>query len=760
MPTKLPVLAGEHSGQVDGDERKKIETRFREGDDINVIVCTPTMELGIDIGALSSVYMRNVPPSPSNYAQRAGRAGRKNQPSIITTFCGTGYGRGSHDQYFYQHPNRIIAGEISPPNFLLDNQDLVRSHINSLVLETVDIKLPTSCRDFLDLSEDADGRFPLIDDFREEMETRIEANRTEIVEAVEEAFVQERVDDDIGEWLTREFIESRVDSFVEDFDRAFDDWRIEYERLGEERRRINRQIDRGEGGSTEGRRRRTIESRREDMREGGKSFYTYRYLGAQGFLPNYAFPRSSTTLTFQTEEDDINRDKVLALREFAPGNTVYYHGERHQIQYARPTTEDAQPVTSHLRVCEECETILMGTQAESAAACPTCGNPFELSHTNPHAIELPDMFATARGNITSDEEERLREGYEIDSYYEMTGGETRFAFGSDDDSHLTYEGSARIVALNGGLRRSDVDGFWLCTKCNQWLLSEDAVGRHTDPEDQRYCRNNADADDILGGIELYTDGRHDTVTVTTPVPEDTDDVEGFYTTLKEALYQGLLVAFDLDAGELDAFLKPTVDGRGAYTIVFYETGEGGVGALSALVDTARFRQVIEEAKTIIHEDSPTGCESACYECLMTFYNQREHQLLDRTLIQSWLDEMTDLGLEERMESRGPEGDFDTLFEQCESSFEEEVLEAIHDRDYRLPSDAQKVIYDGNEPVAEADFYYELEPQPVLVFVDGTPHEMEHIILDDQKKRRRLRRMGYRILGITDIDDVESIGEAL
>jgi hypothetical protein len=222
----------------------------------------------------------------------------------------------------------------------------------------------------------------------------------------------------------------------------------------------------------------------------------------------------------------------------------------------------------------------------------------------------------------------------------------------------------------------------------------------------------------------------------------------------------MLFSFDLDAQELDSFLKPAGDGSGAYTIVFYETSEGGAGSLRALVDDNRLRQVVDEAKTVIHGDRKTGCEKACYECLMTFYNQQEHALLNRTLIQTWLEEMSEITLAEVDTEGSSDSEFEELLELCESSFERDVLTELRDRGYQLPSAAQETIYDDDEPIAEADFYYNLDPQPLLIFVDGSPHELDHIKRADREKRRRLRELGYRIIAITHMDDVEQIGDAL
>ena len=201
LDASVRVEAAEHSGQITGTQRKEIESRFRNrNDSLNAIVCTPTMELGIDIGHLSAVYLRNVPPSPSNYAQRAGRVGRKGQPSVIETFCGVGTHRGPHDQYFYRFPGRIIAGKIGAPRFLLDNKALIESHIHSLVLETTRLRLPSRPCEILDV--DTDG-YPFFADLKEEFQARIQQQRSAIIGAVKDAFAKER---EHFRWLTDGFI--------------------------------------------------------------------------------------------------------------------------------------------------------------------------------------------------------------------------------------------------------------------------------------------------------------------------------------------------------------------------------------------------------------------------------------------------------------------------------------------------------------------------------------------------------------------------
>ena len=106
----------EHTAMVPNDERDRLENLFKgTSDAVNCLVCTPTLELGIDIGQLDSVLMRNVPPLPANYWQRAGRAGRRHRMAVDLTYCRPA----SHDRAYFAEPTKLLAGRIDPPAFNL-----------------------------------------------------------------------------------------------------------------------------------------------------------------------------------------------------------------------------------------------------------------------------------------------------------------------------------------------------------------------------------------------------------------------------------------------------------------------------------------------------------------------------------------------------------------------------------------------------------------------------------------------------------------
>ncbi len=762
----IQILAEEHSGQLEGDERRKIETRFREErNPLNVLVCTPTMELGIDIGALSAIYMRNVPPNASRYAQRAGRAGRKGQPSLITTFCGVGSAKGPHDQYFYKYPDKIIAGKISPPRFSLDNEKLLKAHIHSIIIEKIEAKIPGKPEGMIRIDSDNPNEplYSFYPDFVKELNNKINASSIDIVNSIKRTFNAEI--ENIN-WFNEDFILEVTNNFVNELNVAFEYWRKEYKELHEEAEYISHTLIRhGKSRiSQDSARYEAIIRKLQNMREGKKEFYTFRYLANNGFLPNYGFPTTVASLAFFEREDDLTRDITIALSEFAPRNSVYYRGSRYIINSARPKKESQQLVLETILVCPKCQSIVYGPEARITDACNNCEISLEDVHPFEKCLKFPDMFAKKSTRITSEEEERRRLGSNITYHYEKGDKPLQYELKFQDTSKaiLTYDHGARIIMLNQGTR-TKTDGFTICNACNKWLFGDKTIQKHYDPEASPTdkCSKHGEEEQLNRGIYLFTRNKHDVISFDFDLPTsiDSEKTENFYHTLKETLIQTIQISLDLSENEIDGFLSPHAVYEGLYRIVLFEKAEGGVGILRSLTNPNRFKEMVQRALELLHKYDPEdqACQIACYSCLLTFFNQRIHHLIDRRLVLPLLEKMTDIDIVKLDQIEANEIDIDELLEKCDSKFEKEVLLKIKELGLRIPDEAQKIIYDKNKPVAKADFFF--KPNIVL-FVDGPDHDKDYIKEDDERKRNELKGLGYRIFAIKTVKEVEGLKKIL
>ena len=746
-----PVSAAEHSGQVSGEDRRKLEIDFRNPENrLNVLVCTPTMELGIDIGQLSAVTLRNVPPSPSNYAQRAGRAGRSGQPSLISVFAGVGSARGPHDQYFYRFPEKMIAGAIAAPRFRLDNQHLLTAHIHALVLEIAGQqggqKLPARADELLDLNLEI---YPLRPDLANAWRASLGHYRSSIIHAVNQAFSEEV---QAFEWLTQPLIEEIVDRFVDELDLSFERWRDEYQRLDDEREDLNRRLGQEGVDSTLNRRRTIIESKLENMRSGKNDWYVYRYLGSEGFLPGYAFPQEAVHLTFDMDKDELARNPAIALTEYAPGNFIYFSGERYEVTHGRPRTRQNQLDIETMRICPTCGRSYLGANEANRTACD-CGQDLSVLHAH-QGLQLCDMFAQRRAHITADEEERMRTGYEISAHYREGGHSRSYQVSANHKPafRITEVQDGHILFINHGLRQAEGEaaGFTICQKCYSWLLTDKAAGDHiSSPGSQGDCPQNATNNDLIQNLWLTHQQQSDLVIFDLPLPEGVDS-QVFYTTFLHTLMRSIMVAFQLDESEIGGLLQPDPENPSQQRMILYETSLGGTGILSTLSEPDRLSRLLQRARELLHENDPLGgCEKACYECLLSFYNQRDHEMMDRRPVLAWLQGLADIDVQ--AEQAGDGERLEALLAVCQSELEQQVLQAIIDRGLPLPDEAQHTIYDrSGAPVAIADFYY--APRTV-VFVDGSPHHLDFVQAGDERKRRRLAAMGYvvQIIRCENID---------
>lgn len=771
------VLAREHSAQLSGKKRSEFEFSFKEKKvgTINVLVCTPTMELGIDIGDLSSIVMRNVPPDPSRYAQRAGRAGRQNQPSVISVFCGSGWARGPHDQYFYRNPEKIIAGKILTPAFLLDNVKLVRKHIHALVFETLAFRLPRKMEEIIDLNDPA-RLYPLKAHLQGQLTTEINVRFADLVSAIEQAFTHERAP--TFEWFDTTFIETEIRSFVTQFDACFQQLREEYAQLDVERDFLNKQLAiKVTMDAT--RRRNAIEKQLEKIRAGKESYYPYNVLSNFGFLPNYSFPSATALLTMYYQKKgryhENWRSTVIAIREFAPHNQIYFLGNKYRVTRAIVKTEAGEINRNKVYVCEHCNGILVGkTQAAltAQANCPMCGAEIKLSRFM-DCIDFPHMNSISGAQITCDEETRRIQGYEVVINYEPNPARLKqFALdcpGGTTRGTLTYEHSGKVYLVNEGIisrsattHERTVRPFNFCSACGQWLSSTQ-VEHHVDLDHADHCPRSGSGNNIYDNLWLFVEGNHDVVVFTFPVPDALEDhqVLAFYTSLKETILQSLMLTFNIEESEIDGFLNPR-PGDKAQDIVVYETEEGGTGVLKALIDPTldRFAKFLANLLQVVHVRSVTpfeeylgACEQACYECLLRFRNQHEHALMNRKLVVPLVTTLGGCVLERVQATSGSDDQaLQALLDGCESDLERAVLREMVAQGFPLP-EGQKTVFDGDEPVTRPDFYY--AQGHVCIFVDGPPHEPEDIQAQDKEKRDRIEGMGYVPVQVDLIDGDQS-----
>ncbi len=748
LTDSIRVEAAEHTGSLDGDSRKRIETGFKSPTDpLNVLVCTPTMELGVDIGSLSAVFMRNVPPSPANYAQRQGRAGRAAQASTVVTFCAAQGRSGTHDQYFFKRPERIIAGKIAAPRFLLDNEALLRSHLHALILGARADDLPQEITTWVRLNQDTGG---LTDEFKTDLENFLTTNRNGLISRGKAAFKD--VFDD-ADFVTEALVEQTIDRFVDSLDTDMQALVAYASELRREWEDLNAKAEAQGLDKTERRRRDAVEVIRSKIRDGMGDYYPLAWLSQRGFLPTYAFPRQAALLRFNNREHPRVRSRSIALREFAPGNSIYHLGNRYQVTKAS-FGRDAEANTTELVFCA-CGAFLDHAQAIGHDACPQCGTPLSSASTFRAAIPVTDAYAIQRDNVGADSEERLRQGYRVETAYRLPAvGVHRNEISLDNGQTIdaTYAHLGRLVQANTGLIRSD-DRFSLCTDCRTWNPGPDHYG------DKKEC----DPDNLLEDVVLYNEGTHDMLIldVIAPTPQDAaaatnpNYAERYAQTYAQALLAAMGTHFGVELSELGSHIFPHPGGDNVPTgrrILLYEYDEGGIGVLDRICNNDTWKALALRALDILHvdesgHDTAHACLDSCYECLRTFYNQWNHEDLDRALVLPTFRASTrPLTITEHDTS----GDWDAIVNTFDSATERSMVERLKAEHLPAPSAAHHGV-PAEKPVASADLFWTGGGINVVVLLDGSVHDNATVAAQDGIKRQKLKNIGYTVVVIRQND---------
>lgn len=672
----LGLESREHTAQVKPDLREWREWRFRyEQDDIEqlnakaqdlknagepiqflpALFCSPTMELGVDISALNAVYLRNVPPTPANYAQRAGRAGRSGQAAVIVTYCAA---LSPHDQYFFSRRKEMVAGVVRPPAIDITNEELVRSHLHAVWMAESKLALAADIPDVLDIGK---PDYPLKAEILETIQ------RPSLSTAVRGPMKQvlDQIIASVGgvkpAWLgdPDDFVAMVADDAPKRFDEAFARWRDLYHSARTQLAEANRKSMIAGLSMADRQKNKGIQMQAQDqiaiLEQGratnGSDFYSYRYLATEGFLPGYNFPRLPLYAFIRTEGKSgsfLQRARFLAISEFGPRSLIYHEGRSYRVVKAKlppdaSLTDGSDLATKDIFICSNCG----ASHDDEVERCHACDAAMAGQLPIKRTLRIDNVEAEPVERITANDEERVRQGFDIQTVFSWPRRDGRievtqagYFCGDNLLFTLQYANSADISRINKGLKRrkeQTIYGFSIDPRNGYWVKSDDDEDDSEPPPDvARPVRVVPIVRDRKNALLLRFDK---------PELRDLQTIA----TVRHALLRGIEIEFQLEEGEVLG--EPLPSRENPRTILAYEATEGGAGVLGQMMgDVHAMRNVARQALLLMHfdrvdeaiaagdasllMDQDHACVRGCYRCLLSYYNQPDHERIDRTRMEA------------------------------------------------------------------------------------------------------------------------------
>ena len=807
------IVSEEHTGLLDRDEREELEARFKAGgspSDPNILACTPTLELGIDIGDLSTVALASLPRSTASYLQRIGRAGRSTGNAFILAAVPSS----PRDLYYFAQPAHLLAGEVLPPGAYLNATELLHRQFFAFTLDR-------AAAGWL-------GVLPM-------MPAKLGAALGGGME--DGAWLRAVVDAAAtrAEPLSREFLALFGDKLVPETQQSVQvfaatglrdeaarvalNWQTDTDEI---RKRLNElaatvaELDKhGHLDETqkEDRKRCMGESRAlgDQLRERGRQ-ETLTGLSGVGLLPNYNLLDDSTTLDvhlwWTANEDQspepqaldltYERSSSTALTELAPGAFFYASGKRVEVD-AIDVGPPSQPLWSRTRLCPSCG---WGTTNADAPliACPRCHSPAVTDSGSVHKVlPLQKVSAVHRLDdvlVDEDADDRTRTfftkvtGVDIDAANIVDAWKLKGkVFGAE------YARSAVIRSLNVGLGDTpgsettiagetvSAAGFTTCSHCGV------VAKRATEKDGTRhrgYCATRRGTAEKWERLLLSHELRTQAVRLLLPV--SLLHFETTMTSFKGALLLGLRRDFGGDPQHLAIVASSMSDGTGSVRrfLVLHDTVPGGTGYLDRFGQPERLREILTLARDVL-VSCPCRLEgrAACHRCLYGVLSSREMARASRESALALLDGF--LG-EWEVESIPTVSTVDIAkvqLSELELQFREALKAHMTSRegwsveaspgsrgeelDLRLASAAGEprrwrmrplVDVKAGSVTTQPDFLFtrsDAQGCDVAVYLDGQQFHasVEHNrTADDAEKRDALRRDGHRVWSVS-WDDVES-----
>lgn len=722
--TSLRIYSREHTGLLKREVRERLEDDFinhPRPNSCNTLVATSTLEMGIDIGDLNTTLNTSVPPRPSNFLQRIGRAGRKTGTALILNYAR----RKKHDLFYFSDPKEMMKGEVSTPGCFLAARDILKRHFLAYCIDSwasLDSKenvIPVK----LLLVEIHKAKFSALNPtfFVSKIIDYINKNIDQLCNSFSlqyEGEIKTTILPDL-------FVSYRDGSMLEPLRSIFMSKHEEYMELTNTYAEIKKRMENLSDNDDEKKdlklHARFIYSQKEAIKETN----TLEFLTDQGLLPNYAFPETGVTLNAsistshrndkgevewdEPESIELVRSASSALSELAPSNHFYFQGYKLDIDGLN-TFDWNQSKTSakkRKRYCSNCDYIMDDVEGV-VAPCPKCGDTSITSADNLHTFVnftgAKSYMQKKRAISDDSDDERKTESFRSTLHFDFTQkavsleawGLTNAPFGIEFCKNVSItnvnlgrieEHSSNHTTING-ISNIPRSGFVTCNVCGK-STSLPSYLQYLEPKKKLqelhypFCKNrNVDyqgqENETFSEVYLYRELLTEVIKILLPI--DQFETEAHLVMFKAGIELGLRKCFEgnpehIRIANYREFNKLT--SRFDQYLVLYDTIPGGTGYLATLIKPEKFTELLKLSYEALRDCTcQWDGKDGCYKCILSYGNQKNQDKLSRERAEELFCRLYNIAIKEGFKKMDTLGGLSKIGGQEESELEEWFIECI------------------------------------------------------------------------------------